>query len=220
MSTVASSTSTAPRSPAGRRPVGRPRHYDDDVERELLLGAAYTSLRDVGPDFTIANVLEAAGVSTRSFYRHFESKDALLCAMYRRDAQWAARRLERRLADAASPHAALEAWIDEIFSFVRVRKRAERVAVLGSLVANRSAGIDMEAAAGRENLVAPLRAAIVAGVADGSFTTTDPAGDADLVAATVMHAAGLVQPARGMAPHDQAAVLTFCVRALGVRSDR
>ena len=84
----------------GPRPVGRPRHHDDAAERELLIDAAYAVLRDRGPDFTIADVLAAAGVSTRSFYRQYASKNALLCAMYRRDAEWASTRIAARLARA------------------------------------------------------------------------------------------------------------------------
>ena len=32
------------------------------------------------------------GLSTRSFYRHFESKDQLLCALYRHEAEAGGRR--------------------------------------------------------------------------------------------------------------------------------
>ena len=200
---------------AGRRPVGRPRQYDDAVERELLLEAAYAALRDQGADFTIANILAAAGVSTRSFYRHFASKDALLCAMYRRDAEWVASRLEDRLAQATSATQAVELWVDEIFSFVRVPRRAERVAVLGSIMGSQTEGVAVEAVHARRLLVEPLRGAIARGIEDGSFTSTDPAADADLVAAVVMHAAGIAVPDRGTADHDQGSVVAFCLRALG-----
>ena len=127
---------------AGNRSVGRPRQYDDDVERRLILDAAYEALRDHGQGFTIANILSTAGVSTRSFYRHFDSKDALLAAMYLRDGQWAADRLAKRLVDAGSPREALEWWIDEIFSFTGSPRRAERVSVLGSLTGLRADGAD------------------------------------------------------------------------------
>ena len=129
-----------PSGEVGKRSVGRPRQFDDDVERRLILDAAYAALRDHGPDFTIANILSTAGVSTRSFYRHFDSKDTLLHAMYLRDGEWAAERLTKRLADASSPRAAVEWWIDEIFSFTRSPRRAERVSVLGSITGVRATG--------------------------------------------------------------------------------
>ena len=40
-----------------KRSVGRPRQFDDDVERRLILDAAYVALRDRGQSFTIANIL-------------------------------------------------------------------------------------------------------------------------------------------------------------------
>jgi AcrR family transcriptional regulator len=197
------------------RPVGRPRQYDDASERRMILDAAYTALRDHGHDFTIGNILTTAGVSTRSFYRHFTSKDALLCAMYRRDAEWAAQRVAKRLAEAASPIAAVIDWIDEIFGFVGDSTRAERVAVLGSITGSRTEEIDAEAARARQLLIEPLRSAIESGVDDGVFESDDPALHADLIAAAVMRAAGLSAPFVAT-NHDQAAVTEFCLRALRI----
>jgi AcrR family transcriptional regulator len=179
----------------------------------LILDAAYTALRDHGQEFTVANILTAARVSTRSFYRHFESKDALLCAMYRRDAEWAAQRLTKRLADAGSPLEAVEWWIDEIFSFVGDQARAERVAVLGSITGSRVHDIDIEASKARQSLIDPLRAAVESGVAAGLFASSQPALDADLVAAAVMYAAGLSAPFVARS-HDRSAVNAFCMRSL------
>lgn len=200
---------------AGRRPVGRPRLHDDDVERELILEAAYAALRDQGGELTVAHVLANAGVSTRSFYRHFATKDELLCAMYRRDSESVARRLQRRVVDATSPAEAVELWIGEIFSFVRDARRAERVAVLGSIAGSRADGAEREAAHARRLLVAPLRTAIERGIEGRSFVAADAASVADLVAAVVLHAAGLVAPSNLTAAHDEAAVRMFCLRALG-----
>jgi AcrR family transcriptional regulator len=41
----------------------------------------------------VADILNEADLSTRSFYRHFASKDQLLCALFRREAEAAAARL-------------------------------------------------------------------------------------------------------------------------------
>lgn len=166
----------------------------------------------------MAHVLANAGVSTRSFYRHFATKDELLCAMYRRDSESVARRLQRRVADATSPAHAVELWIGEIFSFVRIARRAERVAVLSSIAANRANGAEGEAARARRLLVAPLRIAIERGIDARSFLPDGDAGAgalADLVAAVALHAAGLVAPSNVTAAHEEAGVRTFCLRALG-----
>jgi len=102
----------------GKRAVGRPRQFDDGAERQLILDAAYAALRDHGPDFTIVHILTNAGVSTRSFYRHFDSKDSLIHAMYLRDGEWAAERLTKRLTRARetlveSLHGAIEAGVTD-----------------------------------------------------------------------------------------------------------
>lgn len=198
-----------------KRPVGRPRQFDDAHERGLILEAAYAALRDLGEEFTVASILAQAGVSTRSFYRHFESKDALLCAMYLRDAEWASARLGKRLADAADPADAVRRWVDEIFGFRRNARRAERVAVLGSIAGSRADGVELVATRARQMLTESLCAAIVDGIADGSFVADSPELASDLVAAAVLHAAGLSSPGAVVSSAQQAATTAFCLRALG-----
>jgi len=202
-----------------KRSVGRPRHYDEATERELVFEAAYRVLRDHSDKgLTIADVLSEAGVSTRSFYRHFSSKDELLCAMYYRDAERAAARLTARLADAPTPTDAVRRWIDEIFGF-RVGQRAERINVLGSITANRAEGSETIAERSQALLHAPLATAIAAGAAAGTFTSTRPESDAEMIAAVVFHGAGMVFPHLGQTPDPTARedVVDFCFRALGVR---
>lgn len=200
-----------------KRAVGRPRHYDEATERELIYEAAYRVLRDQrDTGLTIADVLREAGVSTRSFYRHFTSKDELLCAMYLRDAGRAAARIAGSLADATSPVDAVSRWVDAIFAF-KVGRRAERITVLASITAARAEGFDVVAEQSTTLLVTPLIAAIQAGIADGSFTTATPHSDAHLVSAAVFHAAGIAFPqlARPPASGARDEVLDFCLRALG-----
>ena len=48
-------------------------------------------------DAAVADILREADLSTRSFYRHFESKDQLLCALFRREADAAAARLSAKV---------------------------------------------------------------------------------------------------------------------------
>jgi AcrR family transcriptional regulator len=194
-----------------KRSVGRPRQFNDDDERRLLLDAAYAALRDRGTDFTIADILCAAGVSTRSFYRHFDSKDTLLHAMYLRDGQWAADRLSKRLANASSPREAVELWIDEIYTFTGSQRRAERVSVLGAITGALSGQPDGVANEARALLTASLREAIESGVAAGTFTVSDVNTATELVAAAVMHAAGLTVPFHALDQHQTTA---FCLRAL------
>ena len=135
------------------------------------MNAAFTALRDKGIDFTISDILLGANVSTCTFYRHFESKDSLLAAMYLDDAQKAADRLVLRLSATASSLEAVTAWVDEIFSFLRSGRRAERVMVLGSIIGYTSSAFGNAVTVGRDLLIAPLREAI------NSSRTTRPEGN-------------------------------------------
>ncbi|MGZ4583927.1 MAG: TetR/AcrR family transcriptional regulator, partial [Mycobacterium sp.] len=85
---------------------------DPAVHREIL-AAASTILRENGVrGFSIAAVLECAKLSTRAFYRHFGSKDELVAAVFLETARAEKRRLQRRMATAATEIEAVAAWID------------------------------------------------------------------------------------------------------------
>lgn len=61
---------------------------------------------------SIAAVLERAQLSTRAFYRHFESKDQLVAAVFMEMARCETRRLRGKMAETASPVEAVVAWVD------------------------------------------------------------------------------------------------------------
>ena len=172
-------------------------------------------------DAAVADILREADLSTRSFYRHFESKDQLLCALYRREAEAAAVRLQAKVEAAPNPRAALDAWIEEILSFGHHRAKAARVAVLGSPGAMRAEGYAEETRYAAKLLMAPLETLLQQGAADGSFPLADPAADAPLVQSVVWAAAGL-NPTRDKRPRAEASrqVRSFCERALGIPPGR
>src|ERR1700761_3700027 len=97
------------------RPVRRRRNKlapDPDVRRTII-AAASEALREQGVrGLSIAAVLDRAGLSTRAFYRHFESKDQLVAAVFLEMAHAEKRRLQRKMARAADPVEAVAAWID------------------------------------------------------------------------------------------------------------
>jgi len=120
--------------------AGRPRRYESGDELRILLDAALVVMERNGyADAAVADILCEADLSTRSFYRHFGSKDQLLCALFRREAEAAAARLKAKVDAAGDPLSALHAWIDEILSFGHHRTKAARATVLGSPGAMRSA---------------------------------------------------------------------------------
>jgi AcrR family transcriptional regulator len=97
------------------RPVRRRRDKlapNPDVRRTIV-AAASEIIRDQGARrLSIAAVLDRAELSTRAFYRHFESKDQLVAAVFHEMAYAEERRLRRRMAKAANPVEAVAAWID------------------------------------------------------------------------------------------------------------
>jgi len=198
--------------------AGRPRRFEAEEELRILLDAALAVMERNGyVDAAVADILREADLSTRSFYRHFESKDQLLCALYRREAEAAVARLQKKVEAAPDPRAALDAWIDEILSFGHHRAKAARVAVLGSPGAMRAEGYAAETRRAATLLMAPLQTLLAEGVADGSFPLADPVADAALVQSVVWAAAGL-NPTREKLPRAEASrqVRSFCERALGV----
>ncbi|MGA2472861.1 MAG: TetR/AcrR family transcriptional regulator [Acidimicrobiales bacterium] len=206
--------------PASR--AGRPRRFESEDELRILLDAALVVMARNGyADAAVADILREADLSTRSFYRHFESKDQLLCALFRREAEAAAARLNAKVGAAGDPRAALDAWIDEILSFGQHRVKAARVMVLGSPGAMKAEGYAEEMRHASTLLMAPLEGLLAAGAADGSFPLADPAADAPLVQSVVWAAAGLNPTRDKPATRAEASrhVRAFCERALGVATE-
>jgi AcrR family transcriptional regulator len=81
--------------------------------RCAILAAASKFVHDHGVQgLSIAAVLERAQLSTRAFYRHFESKDQLVAAVFSEMARVETLRLRTKMANTTSPVAAVVAWID------------------------------------------------------------------------------------------------------------
>jgi AcrR family transcriptional regulator len=85
---------------------------DPDV-RYAILAAASKSMNDHGVrGLSVAAVLERAQLSTRAFYRHFDSKDQLVAAVFLELARMETQRLRDKMANTADPVEAVVAWVD------------------------------------------------------------------------------------------------------------
>jgi AcrR family transcriptional regulator len=85
----------------------------DPSVRRTIVAAASKSVREQGVrGLSIATVLDRAQLSTRAFYRHFESKDQLVAAVFLEMARVEMRRLRRMMANGATAVDAVAAWID------------------------------------------------------------------------------------------------------------
>ncbi len=205
------------RTPSTSRP-GRPRRYEEEEELRLIFDAAFEVMRRNGYSaLTVGDVLAAADVSTRSFYRHFASKDDLLQAMFRHDAEQFAAKVRRRVESAHPPSHALEMWIDEILAFGLDRPRASRAAVLGAPDAMRSLP-RAELRRALDLLIEPLVEVVGDGAGDGSFTIDDATTDAVFVSALAWETSNRIREASTRAARDELrrSMLSFTRRAMGV----
>lgn len=85
---------------------------DPDIRR-VIVAATSEIVRAQGVrGLSISAVLDRAELSTRAFYRHFESKDQLVAAIFHEMAHAEERRLRRKMAKAVDPVEAVVAWID------------------------------------------------------------------------------------------------------------
>lgn len=190
-------------------------------ERTKIMEAAYRILAEnEGAAISIAGVLSAAGLSTRAFYRHFDSKDELLLAMFRRDADRVLAELQGAAAAAPTAKEALRAWIGGMLRLTGDPRRRRRALVLDSAEVNRARGYRAERARYEAAEVAALAQILHRGHGDGSFPLTRPAADAAYVRAALHQAVGeqIAQTAAFGADEAAARVLDFAYRALGTRT--
>jgi AcrR family transcriptional regulator len=198
-----------------------PRNRVDADERAGLIRAAYACLSapHSGP-VSVAAILDAAGMSTRAFYRHFESKDELFLAMLRRDADWVVRRM-RTLADETpgGPIDQLTACVDYLLALAFDPRARAHIVVLGSDEVRLAKGFreaDAELRVQREKIFADI---LRRGRSDGTFPLAEPDRDAAAIHALVDRA--FAAPLLGVGPDREQLVgyvVDFALRALGARN--
>jgi AcrR family transcriptional regulator len=200
------------------RPPGRPRLYEPDVERDRLLAALLEVLRrNGGQDATVADILDEAGLSTRAFYRHFETKEDAIRDLYRRDAESFSAHLWRQIDAANDPRDALEVWVNEILGLAYDRRRAERVSAMRSPIVARIVAGTREEQLGTDLLEQPLRSVLESGLAQGLFPLARPELDIRTIRAIAFEAiswarTGVVKLSRREALEH---ILRFSRAALG-----
>jgi AcrR family transcriptional regulator len=191
-------------------------------ERADIIDAAYACLSSPhqGP-VSVAAILDAAGLSTRAFYRHFASKDELFLAMLRRDSDAVLRRLRRVSQDDSGPDGQLRAWINCLLGLAYHPRMRAHVVVLDSdevRVAKGYREASAELRADRERILAEI---LRRGRDDGSFPLAEPDRDAAAIHAVVDRA--FAAPLLGLGPdrdHLVGYVLDFALRALGAKPQR
>jgi AcrR family transcriptional regulator len=202
------------------RPVTRRRNKlapDPDVRRAIMV-AASEIIRERGVrGLSIAVVLDRSELSTRAFYRHFESKDQLVAEIFLDMARAEKRRLRRKMAKATNPVEAVAAWIDGRLdlAFDETTKsdlRGLSLEAQSQMFA--SPGLIQPAYA---EMLKPLVEQLHHGLVDGVFHNIDPATDAQSIQGVVW-----TSTERQWATGDceradvRQRTLRFCLRGLGV----
>jgi AcrR family transcriptional regulator len=196
-------------------------HIDGD--RDGIIEAAYSCLSEPhsGP-ILVAAILARARVSTRAFYRHFDSKDGLFLALLQQETDALAGRLDRIADDhSTAPIEQLEHWVRQMFGLVNDPRLRMHMAVIDSDEVRAARGyrdIRERAHVHRERSLVRI---LQRGHDDGSFPLARPERDAVAVSAVVSRE--LTTSARGNPADLPAAierVLDFSLRALGARPPR
>lgn len=202
------------------RPLTRRRNKlapDPDLRRAIM-AAASEIIGELGVrGLSIAVVLDRAELSTRAFYRHFESKDQLVAEMFLEMARTEKRRLRRKMAKAANPVEAVAAWIDGRLdlAFDETTKsdlRGMSLEAQSQMFA--SPGLIQPAYA---EMLKPLVEQLHRGLVDGVFHTIDPVTDAQSIQGVVWTSTER-QWATGDCERTEVRqrTLRFCLRGLGV----
>jgi AcrR family transcriptional regulator len=202
------------------RPVRRRRNKlapDPDIRRAIVAATSET-LREQGVrGLSIAAVLDRAELSTRAFYRHFESKDHLVAAVFLEMAYAEERRLRRRMAKATNPVEAIAAWIDGRLDLAfdeRIKSDLRRLSLEAQSQMFAAPELIQPA---YEEMLKPLIEQLHRGLILDVFRNIDPVVDAQSIQGVVWASterqwvAGDCQRAE-----VRQRALRFCLRGLGV----
>jgi AcrR family transcriptional regulator len=190
----------------------------DPGVRKALLDVASKILREEGVrSLSVGQVLNHAQLSTRAFYRHFDSKDALVSAVFLEMARAETRRLKRKMAAAADPSEAVVAWIDgrlELAFNEQVRSDLRQMSLEAQTQMFASPELVSDAYG---EILKPLVEQLESGMRTGIFPDIDPTADAlsihGAIWASVERQWTTGDCDRG-AVRDQ--VVRFCLRGIGV----
>jgi AcrR family transcriptional regulator len=190
----------------------------DPGVRRAIVAAASKSVREQGVQgLSIGAVLDRAQLSTRAFYRHFESKDQLVAAVFLEMARVETRRLRRKMACATDVVDAVAAWIDgrldlafdeNIKSDLRYLSFEAQSQIFASPELVQPAYAEM---------LTPLIDQLERGLEQGVFRGIDPVTDAQAIQGVVWASTERQWATGDCDPADiRERVLRFCLRGLGV----
>lgn len=196
---------------------GRRKLEPDPHTRALMLAAAAEVVRNEGVQaLSIAGVLGVTQLGTRAFYRHFESKDQLVAAVFLKMARAEVVRLEQRMAD-FDPVRAVAAWIDGRLDLAFNQQIRSDLRQMSLEAQNQMVAAPELVAPAYREILRPLVKHLTRGKELGIFAEIDPDGEALSIHGVVWTS---IERHWGIVQRDPAEirrrVQSFCLRGLGV----
>jgi AcrR family transcriptional regulator len=190
---------------------------DPDVRRAIVAAASETVREQGVRGLSIAAVLDGAGLGTRAFYRHFESKDQLVAAVFLEMALVEKRRLRRKIAKTTNPVEAVGAWIDGRLDLAFDEKIKSDLRRLSLEAQSQMFASPELIGPAYSEMLEPLIEQLRRGLSDGVFHNIDPVTDAQSIQGVVW-ASTEQQWTSGKCQRAEVRerALRFCLRGLGV----
>jgi AcrR family transcriptional regulator len=202
------------------RAGGRRKLEPDPHIHAVILSAAAEVVRTEGVQaLSIARVLSGTQLGTRAFYRHFESKDQLVAAVFLEMARAEVVRLEQRMSD-ADPVRAVAAWIDGRLDLAFNQQIRSDLRQMSLEAQNQMVAAPELVAPAYREILRPLVEKLTCGKDLGIFRDIDPDGEALSIHGVVWTN---IERHWGIAQRDPSEirrrVQSFCLRGLGVDPD-
>ncbi|MDY6999046.1 MAG: TetR/AcrR family transcriptional regulator [Actinomycetota bacterium] len=191
---------------------------DHDADRRRIIEVTYCCLSEPHPGpILMSEILRRARVSTRAFYRHFDSKDDLFLALLQQETDALVTAVDRIAEEAVgSPADQLAAWIGEMFDMCADPRRRMQLAVIDSDEVRAAKGYREARERGQADRERSLTEILRRGRADGSLPLADPDFDAaaiSIVVARVLAAQEFEHPQDLRQAQRQ--TLDFALRSVG-----
>ena len=193
---------------------------DPDVRRTIV-AAALETLREQGVRrLSVAAVLDRAELSTRAFYRHFESKDQVVAAAFLEMAYAEKRRLQRKMSKAGNPVEAVAAWIDGRLDLAFDENIKSDLRSLSLEAQSQIFAAPQLVQPAYEELLKPLIEQLNDGLRSGVFHDVDPMTGAESIQGVVWASTERQWAAANCERAEvRRRAIRFCLRGLGVKPE-
>lgn len=202
---------------AGPRAGGRRKVEPDPQTHAVILAAATEVIRSEGVQaLSLARVLGRTQLGTRAFYRHFESKDQLVAAVFLKMAGAEVVRLEQRMSD-SDPVRAVTAWIDGRLDLAFNQQIRSDLRQMSLEAQNQMVAAPELVAPAYREILRPLVEQLTRGKNQGMFTEIDPEGEALSIHGVIWTNIERHWATSQRDPSEiRRRVQSFCLRGLGV----